>query len=141
MTNTELKAQIDSQVTNKTAQKSITATNVGTNTKAVVDYVDQENEYYLAKLTQAGGGGITETVIHNGLGITVSYSLQATGTVGVSPSDALGYFALISNTSRTKTVKIPMYFTGFNGVFEQSDLAGALVNNFTDIYIRLSRVV
>lgn len=42
MTNTELKAQIDSQITNETSANAITPTDVGTNLKAVVDYVDQE---------------------------------------------------------------------------------------------------
>jgi hypothetical protein len=42
MTNTALKAQIDSQITNETTQNSITPTEVGVNIKAVVDYADQE---------------------------------------------------------------------------------------------------
>ena len=42
MTNTELKAQIDSQITNETTANAITPTDVGTNLKDIVDYVDQE---------------------------------------------------------------------------------------------------
>lgn len=42
MTNTQLKAQIDSQITNETTANAITPTDVGTNLKAVVDYTDQE---------------------------------------------------------------------------------------------------
>jgi len=42
MTNTALKAQIDSQITNETTPAGITPTDVGTNLKAVVDYVDQQ---------------------------------------------------------------------------------------------------
>jgi len=42
MTNTALKAQIDSQITNETTPLSVTPTDVGTNIKAVVDYVDQQ---------------------------------------------------------------------------------------------------
>ena len=44
MTNTALKAQIDSQITNETSANAITPTDVGTNLKAVVDYVDQETK-------------------------------------------------------------------------------------------------
>lgn len=42
MTNTALKAQIDSQITNETLPNSVSPTDVGGNLKAVVDYVDQE---------------------------------------------------------------------------------------------------
>ncbi len=42
MDNTSLKAQIDSQITNKTAAGSITPTVVGDNLKDIVDYTDQE---------------------------------------------------------------------------------------------------
>lgn len=42
MDNTTLKAQIDSQITNETTPASVSPTDVGTNIKAVVDYVDQQ---------------------------------------------------------------------------------------------------
>ena len=42
MDSTTLKQQIDTAITNKTAMRSITPSNVGENIKAVVDYVDQE---------------------------------------------------------------------------------------------------
>lgn len=42
MTNTALKAQIDSQITNETLPNSISPADVGGNLKAVVDYIDQE---------------------------------------------------------------------------------------------------
>lgn len=42
MTNTALKAQIDSQITNETTPAGITPTEVGTNLKSIVDYVDQQ---------------------------------------------------------------------------------------------------
>jgi hypothetical protein len=44
MTSTELKAQIDSQITNETTANAITPTDVGTNLKDIVDYVDQQDE-------------------------------------------------------------------------------------------------
>jgi hypothetical protein len=146
MTNTVLKAQIDSQITNETTPNGIAPTEVGVNIKAVVDYVDQEvslispsSPVYIAKLTQTGGAGVTAVVIKNTLdAITVSYSTQGVGTYGISPSDLGNYVCLISNTSLTRTVKAPMNFSGFSGVFTQSDLAGALVANFNDVYIQLS---
>ena len=42
MDSTTLKQQINTAITNKTAMRSITPSNVGENIKAVVDYVDQE---------------------------------------------------------------------------------------------------
>ena len=42
MTNTALKAQIDSQITNETTPLGITPTEVGENLKDIVDYVDQQ---------------------------------------------------------------------------------------------------
>lgn len=42
MTNTTLKAQIDSQITNETLPNSISPAEVGGNLKSVVDYIDQQ---------------------------------------------------------------------------------------------------
>lgn len=42
MTSSQLKTQIDTDITNKVSSNTITPTNVGVNTKAVVDYVDQQ---------------------------------------------------------------------------------------------------
>ena len=42
MTNTELKTNIDTAITNKTSASSITPTNVGAQIKSTVDYIDQE---------------------------------------------------------------------------------------------------
>lgn len=42
MTNTQLKSQVDLEITNKIATNSVTPSNVGENIKGVVDYIDQE---------------------------------------------------------------------------------------------------
>lgn len=42
MTSLELKTQIDTDITDKTAEGSVSPENVGENMKDVVDYVDQE---------------------------------------------------------------------------------------------------
>lgn len=55
MTNTVLKAQIDSQITNETSPNSISPADVGGNLKAVVDYIDQFYvKEYIAQLSQTG---------------------------------------------------------------------------------------
>lgn len=51
MTNTALKAQIDSQITNETLPNSVSPTDVGGNLKAVVDYVDQQSVQIVLKKT------------------------------------------------------------------------------------------
>jgi hypothetical protein len=48
MTNTALKAQIDSQITNETATGGITPYEVGTNLKEIVNYVDQQSPIKVA---------------------------------------------------------------------------------------------
>jgi hypothetical protein len=68
MTSTELKAQIDSQITNETTANAITPTDVGTNLKDIVDYVDQETPYSFWRAI------INKTsvvrVLHDGIGFT-----------------------------------------------------------------------
>jgi len=50
MTNTTLKAQIDSQITNETLPSSISPADVGGNLKAVVDYIDQQAPIKVAEV-------------------------------------------------------------------------------------------
>jgi hypothetical protein len=70
MTNTALKAQIDSQITNETTQNSITPTEVGVNIKAVVDYVDQENlEVVSYGLTAQGTSVSTTSLLNYGVNV------------------------------------------------------------------------
>jgi hypothetical protein len=51
MTSTELKTQIDADITNKTTADSVTTDNVGENLKDIVDYVDQEVKAKFVKRT------------------------------------------------------------------------------------------
>lgn len=82
MTNTALKAQIDSQITNETTPSGITPTDVGTNLKSVVDYIDQQVDFkvYKAKLTQSGTDNITDVILRNDTGKTFTYSRNSTGS-------------------------------------------------------------
>lgn len=50
-TGTELKAQIDTDITNKTGANSISKVNVGSNMKDIVDYVDQQSPILFRKVT------------------------------------------------------------------------------------------
>ena len=52
MTNTELKNNIDTAITNKTSVSSITPVNVGEQIKSTVDYIDQEIESIAVQGTQ-----------------------------------------------------------------------------------------
>jgi hypothetical protein len=91
-TSTALKAQIDTQITNKTGAGSITKTAVGNNIKAVVDYVDQQVPYksYVVFFNQSGTNAPVVTELYNNLGNVVwtrSIAGQFTGTlVGGFPS-------------------------------------------------------
>ena len=81
MTNTVLKAQIDSQITNKTAQKSVTAAQVGGNMKEVVDYVDQQVPYktYSALLTQESTGVPIAYIAKNDANLTIVFTRISAG--------------------------------------------------------------
>ena len=64
MTNTTLKAQIDSQITNETLSNSISPTDVGGNLKSVVDYIDQFYvKEYIAQIAQSGTNAPTAQVV------------------------------------------------------------------------------
>ena len=70
MTNTALKAQIDAAITSKTTPSSISPSNVGTNIKAVIDYVDQFNP------------ADNSTVVH----LTTAETITGSKTFTTSPS-------------------------------------------------------
>jgi len=86
MTNTALKSQIDSQITNETTPAGITPTDVGTNLKAVVDYVDQQVDFkiYKAKLSQSGTDNITGVILKNDTLKTFTYTRNSTGSYSIN---------------------------------------------------------
>lgn len=75
MDNTTLKAQIDSQITNETTPAGITPTDVGTNLKAVVDYVDQQSPIKTAGAVEATNVSLYPELI---------YDLNNVNTTGAS---------------------------------------------------------
>lgn len=103
MTNTELKSQIDLDVTNKTVNNSVTPTNVGSNIKAVVDYVDQEVSNIALTPGPAGPQGVAGPVGPAGL---TWQGLWVSGTSYVE-DDAVSYngasWFCINATSSTTT--------------------------------------
>lgn len=86
MTNTQLKTQIDTQITNETVKSGITPTDVGENIKAVVDYVDQKvadsrpYKVYTALLTHHNGiSNPSVIVLENTLGGEIIWTRSNTG--------------------------------------------------------------
>ncbi|CAH56664.1 hypothetical protein PHG11b_37 [Flavobacterium phage 11b] len=144
MTNTELKAQIDSQVTNKTAQKSITASQVGVNTKAVVDYVDQQvgifNEVKLL-LSQSATSAPTAIVARNNFSANPTYSRVSAGKFNIiMPSGSLTGKTLICHaTSSTDTpLRLSINQTGASTIgLWALDSSGAFTDNLTEISITI----
>jgi hypothetical protein len=114
MTNTVLKAQIDSQITNETTPNGITPTEVGVNIKAVVDYVDQEvssitPEYkvYRALLTKSASV-YTLNVLENTLGFTLVAGING-GSLFITESVSNNFLTVnsivrVSDTSSNKDV-------------------------------------
>ena len=110
MTNTELKTNIDTAITNKTAIRSITPSNVGEQIKSTVDYIDQEisnielipgpagpigpqgpqgeqgpgtsqtYKSYIALINQSGTNAPVATVIYNDTGSTFTWNYDDVGS-------------------------------------------------------------
>lgn len=82
-TASQLKAKIDTDITNKTGPNSITKTNVGTNMKGIVNYVVQEittiNENFNA--LENGLDALTNTVNNNNVTLTTAVSNLSTPVV------------------------------------------------------------
>lgn len=83
MSNTTLKAQIDSQITNKTTPSSVTPTLVGSNMK---DIVNLNKLKYKAKLSQDGSSNITATVLQDEFvsPFEITYTRNSTGSYQVA---------------------------------------------------------
>lgn len=83
MTSTQLKTQINADVTNKTANNSITPTILGNNLEDIVDYIDQQDgvvpKRYRALLTQTGTDAPVATVLENTLGGTLVWTRVGVG--------------------------------------------------------------
>lgn len=97
MTNTTLKAQIDSQITNETNPAGITPTDVGTNLKEVVDYIDQQviATVYAATLSQSGTSAPVNTSTKNNTGLSFSWSRTRVGEYILTCSTSLNAFTCV----------------------------------------------
>lgn len=84
MTSTQLKTQINADVTNKTINNSITPTILGNNLEDIVDYIDQQDgvvpKRYRALITQTGTAAPVATVLENTLGGTLVWTRLTSGT-------------------------------------------------------------
>lgn len=103
MTSTELKAQIDSQITNETSANAITPTDVGTNLKEIVDYVDQQVPHltYAAILSQSGTSAPSNTSTKNNSGLTLTWSRTSTGIYVLTSSTSLSAYTCILQVSNS----------------------------------------
>jgi hypothetical protein len=92
MTNTALKAQIDSQITNETTPLGITPTEVGSNLKEIVDYVDQQLPYkvYTAVVSHVTGNSApTAVVLQNTIGEVLVYDYSSAMDYGITSNSDL----------------------------------------------------
>ena len=95
MTNIELKAQIDSQITNETTANAITPTDVGVNIKSVIDYVDQE-----VSITPVSSGLVAQGTTISTTSI-LTYGINIFGT-----STQLDYATKLPQPVTGKRVKV-----------------------------------
>lgn len=76
-----IKAQIDTDITNKTTSKSISPLNVGENMKAIVDLIPEiPYKVYTALLSQTSTNAPVATILENTLGGTVVFSYSGVGS-------------------------------------------------------------
>lgn len=123
MDSTTLKAQIDTDITNKTGAGSISKTNVGGDLKSIVDYVDQQLPYksYHAVLNQTGTSA-TITVLSQNLPVAVTFSVVGTGNYAFTST---GSFTL----GKTKLFKgVPESGSGKDNIQFQTSGGGNGVN-------------
>lgn len=113
MTNTALKTQIDTQITNETVKSGITPTEVGNNIKAVVDYADQQDA---TKQTTLVSGTNIKTINGNSIlgsgDITVSGSsvvkVQKTTITTAQVLDLFTTPITVLDSSNPLTIKLPI---------------------------------
>lgn len=112
MTNTVLKAQIDSQITNETLPNTISPADVGGNLKSVVDYVDQQApKVALIYATQSGTGNPSLTMVSDTTGKTYTADRVNVGSynIYVSPSFSTASKCLVSVFLDGITHSIPQW--------------------------------
>lgn len=135
MTNTSLKAQIDSQITNETTPLGITPAEVGGNLKSVVDYIDQQVPFKIMHglITQEGTGVPTVAYLKNDTGITLSLSrtsigrYSATLSAGITPSKV----SLIVGSGTSDTI-VNMNFLSNTVISISTFVNEAGTNNYYD---------
>ena len=135
MTNTQLKTQIDADITNKTTADSVTTENVGENLKDIVDYVDQEKrpyKVYTAYISHgAGTGDPTSAIRENTIGaLTPTY--EGTGEYGFSSSGLFTVGKTLCITSSQNLMKSGAVSTNANFVslFTEND-------SFKNLFIKI----
>ena len=94
MTNAQLKADIDSAITNETTPASITPTSVGVTLKSMVDYVDQNTLKIF--VTQSG---VSNPIID-------TTCINTTGKTWTITRIGVGYYKLIPNTAFSDIKKV-----------------------------------
>lgn len=82
MTNSVLKAQIDSQITNEATENGITPAEVGGNLKAIIDYIDSKINYSSSafRVEQNGTNAPVITEYTNSLG-TITWVRESAGRI------------------------------------------------------------
>jgi hypothetical protein len=142
MTSTELKAQIDSQITNETTANAITPTDVGTNMKAIVDFINYNS--FTALISQSGTSAPTLKVLNNTTGATFTTSYLATGIFTLNASSN------IVTPNKTATInsfnsyggfpngRIDFYIDGANIFLIETKDSGTFTNGvITDAFIEI----
>jgi hypothetical protein len=128
MTSTELKAQIDSQITNETSANAITPTDVGTNLKDIVDYVDQEDdlrEVLTNKSTNVTTDGASDTKYP---------SVKAVKDYVDANTGGSNYISYVANVDYNSVNNVFIDEIGFSSVVVTNPSNGQIVFTKTGVF-------
>jgi hypothetical protein len=110
---TTLKAQIDTEITNETANLAITPAEVGGRMKDAIDYTTEQGQgflVYTALISQSGTGIPTAKTLKNTTGVTFAYTRNSAGNYTLTGSSN------VFTTNKTATI----YSINTNGSFSNS---------------------
>ena len=144
MTNTALKAQIDSQITNETSPSTISPADVGGNLNALVDYTDQQVGIYNTcklLLSQSGTAAPTANIARNNFSAAPTYTRVAQGKFSIIfPSGSFTSKVVIcqASSSTTSQAILSINQTGANTIgLWAVDNSGVFIDVLSEISITI----
>ncbi len=144
MTSAELKAQIDSQITNETLEDSVTQVEVGNNMKAIVDYATEQVTHKVSfySISFFNDGSVNDNLIYSNLPGTAIvsfisvgvYEITADSSVFTSNKTVIPPFGYQGTTTNSGAIRLPIFNANvLVGYYWAQRITSTIVRlNFTD---------